>query len=234
MGEFRIEVDGLPLTFGKKVPKKLLALLKAIVAFGGKGVAEKRLIDALWPDEAGDAAHEAFAVSLHRLRKLLVHADAIQLSDGVVALDANRCWVDAWALEHAIVCGESSKPGALATDTSWQLYRGHFCSEDAEAPWVLSMRERLRGRFLRHVARTGRQLEDAGDMVTAVSVYQKGVDTDDLAEELYQGLMRCNLNLGRRAEAMAVYRRLRQTLSITLGIQPSAQSEQLFKLLAAD
>jgi two-component SAPR family response regulator len=96
------------------------------------------------------------------------------------------------------------------------------------------MRERLRSQFLRHVARTGRQHEDAGKLDIAVQLYQKGVDTDDLAEELYQGLMRCHMKLDRRAEAMSVYRRLRQTLSVTLGIQPSAQSEQLFKTLKGE
>lgn len=234
LGEFRVEVDGEALSFSRKVPKKLLALLKAIVAFGGKSVPEKKLVDALWPDEPGDAAHEAFAVSLHRLRKLLIHADAVQLSDGVVALDASRCWVDVWALEQVIAHGESNGAVASTTDRSWQLYRGHFCSEDAEASWALSMRERLRGRFLRHVARVARQLEQVGDLIAAISVYQKGIDTDDLAEELYQGLMRCHMQLGRRAEAMTVYRRLRQTLSVTLGIPPSSQSEQLFRLLVND
>ncbi len=35
----------------RKAPKKVLALLKAIIAHGGKDVPEQKLIDALWPDE---------------------------------------------------------------------------------------------------------------------------------------------------------------------------------------
>lgn len=38
----------------------------------------------------------------------------------------------------------------------------------------------------------------------------------------------------RRAEAMAVYRRLRQTLSVTLGNQPSPQSEALFRSIKGE
>ena len=39
--------------------------------------------------------------------------------------------------------------------------------------------------------------------------------------------MRCHARRGRNAEVAAVYRRLRQTLSVTLGIEPSADSERL-------
>jgi LuxR family transcriptional regulator, maltose regulon positive regulatory protein len=37
--------------------------------------------------------------------------------------------------------------------------------------------------------------------------------------------------LDRRTEAISAYRRLRQTLSVTLGIAPSAASEKLFQTL---
>ena len=49
-----------------------------------------------------------------------------------------------------------------------------------------------------------------------------------------QGVADFALVLGARRAAMAAYRRLRQTLSVTLGIQPSLQSEQLFKALRSD
>jgi hypothetical protein len=38
--------------------------------------------------------------------------------------------------------------------------------------------------------------------------------------------------MGRTAEGMATFRRLRQTLSVVLGVKPSATSEQLMQLLA--
>jgi DNA-binding SARP family transcriptional activator len=233
LGEFRVEVDGEPLTFSRKTPKKPFALLKAIIAFGGKNVPEQKLIDALWSDEDGDAAREAFAVSLHRLRRLLVHPDVVQLSDGLISLDSGKCWVDAWALEHRISSRErpTDTIDLEEADPVWQLYHGHFLTEDMEAPWALSMRERLRGQFLRFVSRTGRQHEDAGKLDIAASLYQKGIEADDLAEELYQGLMRSLNGLGRRAEAMAVFRRLRQTLSVTLGISPSPPTERLFQTI---
>lgn len=228
LGEFRIEVDGEALSFTHKAPRKPIALLKAIIALGGRNVPEQRIIDALWPDEEGDSAREALAVALHRLRKLLRHAEVVQLADGLLTLDPTKCWVDAWALErHCSTAGS----GEGAEAGIWGLYRGHFLAEEAGAAWAVSMRERLRGSFLRHVARAGRGEEEANRPDAALLLYQKGIEVDDLAEELYQGLMRCHLALDRRAEAMTAYRRLRQLLSVTLGIQPAPQTEKLVRAI---
>jgi DNA-binding SARP family transcriptional activator len=43
--------------------------------------------------------------------------------------------------------------------------------------------------------------------------------------------MRCYVAMDRAAEGIAAYRRLRQTLSVVLGVQPSESSEQLMQLL---
>jgi DNA-binding SARP family transcriptional activator len=43
--------------------------------------------------------------------------------------------------------------------------------------------------------------------------------------------MRCHLAAGRYAEGMAAYRRLRQTLSVLLGIAPSEPSQALARAL---
>ena len=61
--------------------------------------------------------------------------------------------------------------------------------------------------------------------------YRRGIDADELAEEFYQGVMRCHAAMGRTAEGMAAFRRLRQTLSVVLGVKPSQKSEQLMQLL---
>ena len=54
---------------------------------------------------------------------------------------------------------------------------------------------------------------------------------DDLAEPLYQGLIRCFTAIHRPADAVAVFRRLRQTFSVVLGLAPSHESELLVRSL---
>jgi len=60
---------------------------------------------------------------------------------------------------------------------------------------------------------------------------KRGIEADDLCEEFYQGLMRCYLAVDRPAAGIAIFRRLRQSLSISLGIVPSQESHELLKLL---
>lgn len=231
LGDFSIHRDGRPIKFSHKAPRKPLALLKAIVAYGAVGVPEKKILDALWPDEDGDAAMEAFRVAIHRLRKMLGEADVLEIRDGLVSLNFRCCWLDTKAFETAVQTTGLPENGEEATDTDrvLRLYRGHFLPGDEEAPWALSMRERLRAKFVDHVAKVGKRLEEAGRYDLAADYYRRGIEADDLAEKFYQGLMHCHIQTGRKSEGMNVYRRLRQTLSVTLGIAPSASSERLFQ-----
>src|SRR5262249_10329627 len=98
LGRFEVLLDGEPVRFARKVQRKPLALLKALVAFGGRGVREELVMDALWPDAEGDAARVALASALHRLRGLLGREQAILRQEGLLSLDSRHCWVDVWAV----------------------------------------------------------------------------------------------------------------------------------------
>jgi DNA-binding SARP family transcriptional activator len=232
LGEFRIEVDGQPAQFSRKTPRKALLLLKALIAMGGRSVPQRRLVDALWPDEDGSAGVEALGASLHRLRKLLVHANAIEFSEGLLSINCAKVWVDLWSLEQQTTLPErqfSQDEDAARIQRVFSLYRGPFLDDDLDAPWAITPRERARGRFLRYLLVTGNRLEAAGQFDAAATLFRTGVDTDDLAEDLYQGLMRALNASGHRAEALAIFRRLHQVLDATLGIKPSSRSLRLFE-----
>lgn len=216
LGRFEVLRDGLPLEFSRKAPRKTLQLLKAIIAAGGSGVPEQTLLESLWPDEEGDAASKSLGAAVLRLRSLLGDADAVVQQAGTLSLDRTRCWVDVWAFEST---------GRL------DLYRGAFLAEEEGVPWPVPMRERLRARFIQRLGEEGRRLEDAGRLEEAIEGYMRGLDADSIIEPFYQGLMRCYARLDRRAEAAAAYRRLRQVLSVTLGVPPSATTEKLFRSL---
>jgi DNA-binding SARP family transcriptional activator len=59
------------------------------------------------------------------------------------------------------------------------------------------------------------------------------IPIDPIAEVFYQGLMRCQLGMGQVTEGVSTFRRLRQMLSVSLGIAPSAESETLHRALLA-
>jgi LuxR family transcriptional regulator, maltose regulon positive regulatory protein len=237
LGRFEVFCDYQKLEFSGRAPHKVLAVLKAIVVGGGEAVAIAHLTDALWPDEEGDAARKAFDVALVRLRRLLGNAEAVIVRDEQVALNRDVCWVDAWAFARNVEMierGEGApQPLLRAGQHALESYRGAFLPADPEDRSIVVMRLKLRDLLARLVSTLGRQLEAAGECEAALACYRRGIDADELAEEFYQGVMRCHAAMGRTAEGMAAFRRLRQTLSVVLGVKPSERSEQLMQLLGS-
>ncbi len=238
-GRFLVLKDGSPIQFSGKAQKRPLELLKCLLALGSWDVPEASLACALWPDAEGDAAHQSLNVTLHRLRKLLGCDKAIRCSDNRITLDPRYCWVDTWAFERLLGDTDALEPGDEAAcqarvRRAIALYQGAFLAGDTDSPWSASMRERLRSKFIRHVGRLAERLEAAGEVAQAAEHYRRGLEVDDLAEAFYQRLMRCYLHQGMRAEGLRLYQRLRQSLSLVLGIRPSPESEALRQRLQVE
>jgi len=232
LGRFGLLVDDLPVEYGRKVQQKPLALLKALVALGGREVPEVKLTEFLWPESDGDLAHNSFEVALRRLRKLLGTDEALTLKEGRLSLSNRHCWVDVWAFARSLGQAEKARkegkgPEAIRLfEKALLLYRGPFLQSE-EMTCATSPREKLRSGFLRAVINLGQCNEDGERWEEAVSCYGKGIEADDLAEELYRRLMVCHLRQGREAEALSVYRRCLKTLSTVLGVEPSAETRAI-------
>jgi len=237
LGRFELWKDGRPIQFSRKVQQKPLSLLKVLIALGGRDVKEEMMADILWPDADGDAAHRSFISALHRLRQLIGCEKALQFKEGRLTLDKSYCWLDVWVLENIWRQADTQRQEGRM-DASLQLiekaigmYRGAFLGGETEQPWMVSLRERLRSKFLGCVNRLGRHWEQTGQWEKSLECYQRGLDADDLAEEFYQNLMTCYLHLDREAEARAVYHRCRRILSSALGIEPSAKTQAIYESL---
>ena len=132
--------------------------------------------------------------------------------------------------------GKWADDSAVLTDTATRLlavYQGDFLAGDRDDAWALRPRMRHRARFIRCLGTLGARLEALGHRDRAIECYLRALEIDDLAEEFYQGLMRCYGRLAQPAEALAVYERLKQTLLGGLGVVPSTASETLARDLQA-
>ncbi len=237
LGRFELIKDGKPMHFQGKVQKKPIEMLKALIAFGCREVSEERIVDVLWPEALGDAARSAFSTTLQRLRQLIGNDKVLYLRDGRLSLDLRLCRVDAWTFEQALLEGDNIlKTGQAGEEVrfleeAFALYQGDFMAGDEKYSWTISPRERLRGKFIRLVSRIGKHWENRGSHDMAAEYYLRGLEVDNLAEEFYQHLMTCYQRQGRRAEALAVYCRCRETLASTFGVAPSTQTESIYRKL---
>ncbi len=240
LGRFEILEDDKPLYFSGKVQQKPLAMLKAIIVFGGREVGEDQISDALWPDAEGDLAHRSFATTLHRLRKLIGSDTVIQFKEGRLTLDERYCRVDFWVFEkiyERIEASEGGKRQGLKEDEvcliekAIAMYKGHLLAKDTRQLWIAPIAERLRNKFLKLVVRLGRYYEHAGEWENALELFQKGLEIDDIIEEFYQHIMLCHKELGNNAEAVKTYNCCSSVLSASLDISPSQKTEEIYKAL---
>jgi LuxR family transcriptional regulator, maltose regulon positive regulatory protein len=194
LGRFEVIVNGHPIRFSRKGQKRPLELLKALIAFGGLEVAETTLTDALWPDAEGDAAHEVFRVTLHRLRKL-IGTDALELKNGRLSLRSQLCYVDVWAferlLEHAAQTANLPDSHRMR-EKAVALYTGPFL-EDEEVGWAQRLRDRLRKDFTGAVLSVGKQLAASGRPDESVSWLGKCLRLDPQAGEFPALLVKCQM-----------------------------------------
>jgi len=229
LGRFEVRLDGQPVRFARKVQRKPLALLKALIAFGGRGVREELVMDALWPEAEGDAARVALASALHRLRGLLGREQAILRQEGRLSLDGRLCWVDVWAVDRLLGRAETSASHPELIRKAARLYRGAFLDDrEGELSQATGMVESLRRRLLRHLARVGRQCEQA-DPHEAVEWYEEALRVDPCAEDVCRSLMTVYHRLDRSTDVAATYQRCRAALVAVRGLTPSAATQGLLK-----
>jgi len=238
LGRFDLLYQSQPLDYGRKAPQRTLIFLKTLVALGGRNISSSSIASALWPEADGDNAQRSFDTTLYRLRKLLADDRILILRDGKVSLDPRYCWVDVWSLERLlgkmqrIRSRDTTGRDAYQLDQLMQrilsLYQGHFLAREEVTAWSVSLRERLRSKFVSSLLDIGRYWELHGFWDKATQCYQKGLEVDDLIEVFYQRLMLCTLQTRRISEGMAAYRRCRQMLSIVLGLQPQPETEAIY------
>jgi DNA-binding SARP family transcriptional activator len=235
LGRFAVTVEGAPLPFSRKAPKKPLAVLTAIIALGGPCVCTYRLTDALWPDLEADAAHQAFNMALHRLRRLLRRHDAVGLRNGRVGLDPGLCEVDVWAFERLMAAAQSadaqSRDPADILISALTLYRGAFLGDEEIEPWAIPVRERLRDKFVALIESQARRLEALDRWDESLRFYRQALGVDPHGEAFCQGVMRAALHLGRNAEGITVFRWYEGLRPALAGAAPSADTKRLLRSL---
>lgn len=233
LGRFELYTDNSRVVFDGRAQQKPLALLKALIALGGRGVPLEEAADALWPDSDGDTAYRACATTLHRLRKLIGNDRAILVSEGALTLDPRLCWVDVWRFNSLLNEAESGVDclkTAHLERKAVELYRGPFLAGE-KLSCIVPARERLRDRFIKHAGLLASRHEDSGELNSAIELYNKGIEADELAERFYLGLIVCHAREGNRSEAIKAYRRCKSAFTRVLGAPVSGAIEAAYKKL---
>lgn len=186
----------------------------------------------LWPDLRPARLPGTFHTTKYRLQQTL-GVNPVVYEGGMYALqDDVEIWFDVTAFERLLDQAQRSPPAQAAHTLQRviDLYGGDFM-EAYYADWSVTIRERLRQRYLEAVAQLADWLIRQRRYDRALSLLRRGLAVDNLREDFYRRLMRIYARTDRPEEAIAEYRRCATILERELGVDPGAETEALFEMI---
>lgn len=243
LGGFALTVDGQPYRPERKAQDRPLDLLKLLAvhdAGGSQPLSKRRAAELLWPDADDANAMKSLDMALMRLRRLLGTDDAITVSDGRLVLAADRVWTDLRAVGAALqsLRSPTADPGPTI-DALLDAYSGHLLADHVEASWLIGERLALWQAVSSAVLEAGARL--SGDDATGGAANERvprwlqrlqAIDPAD--ERIARARMEWHAARREQSQALQAYAACKAALASTLGIGPSAATEQLrAQILAA-
>ena len=227
LGEFAVAADDAVPIVPRGMPAEILALL---ALEPGHAVPTTRIIDHIWAPDPPDGAAARLHVHVSRLRRTLARlgcAQALRTRNDGYALDVDPDHCDHRRFEIAVADGldavrrGDAQRGAAALSTALELWRGPVLGELGDRGWARSEVVRLTA-LRREATDAWAQTRLAlGEHAAVVAPLEYELADDPLRESTAALLMTALYRCGRQADAMAVYTRLRTSLSEELGLDPS-------------
>jgi LuxR family transcriptional regulator, maltose regulon positive regulatory protein len=202
LGGFKITFRDDQGSSPRAITKAALELLAAFVIAGPQGCLEKDIIEQLWQGQNPARGKQSLRAALAALRRFMGGEERVRQQGRTLGLNPAYCWVDSWAFSDL-----SNEDPARAV----ALYTGAFLPNEQGAQ-VRAYREQLHQRFLRTLSAHSQDYENHDRHDAALTLYRAGLQVDPGCEIFYQGVMRCELQLGHPTEARRAYDLLTQAL----------------------
>ncbi|WP_020107861.1 BTAD domain-containing putative transcriptional regulator [Nocardia sp. 348MFTsu5.1] len=200
-------------------------LLAVLALTPGSQRSQSALIDGVWGDDLPRSPQSALHTQISRLRPLLPEG-AIEAGPAGYRLTLPAVAVDVFTAQSLLADGSAQSLEAAAR--LWRGAPGDDLGDDDLARDVRQAADRVQVEL--DERRSQKALDD-GDFETARALAQRRADADPLDESAHATLMRALSALGRSAEALAVFARLRRTLSTELGADPGPEVAALHEQL---
>ena len=241
LGGFRLDIQGKRYRPTHKAQDKPLELLKLLVTCQalGRAAADKTwIVERLWPDAAAENARKSLDMTVSRLRRLLGDETTVVAYEGRLQLSPDVVWTDIQPLQHALSEAQrrrdekaagnkivTTEAAAIVT-TVLELYEGPYLQNEEGPAWLLAGREAI-ATSVRQALLTADVILDGSVDEVLIPALERALAADPASEDLARSLMSALLRRSRHSEAVQVYRRLRQMLSLLLGIAPSSETDHI-------
>jgi PAS domain S-box-containing protein len=243
LGKFGLVADEQGIDIDRWKRRQAVTLFKFLVTHLGRPVHRERILDCLWPDVDEERGWGRLKVTMYYLRTQLraggAGEDAIRTVGSAYLLRRDAVWVDAEqfeklagegrALQHKGRCDEALR----CFDEALYLYRGDYLEQDVYADWCAEERERLGEIYLDMLARKAECHAQRNEYAEAVQVCRKGLVQDPCRESLHCSLIHYLIILRKTDSALAQYRQCRAVLEREFGVEPMAETQQMYQQILA-
>jgi len=218
--------------WGTNVAKELFFLLLE----NPKGLFKEKALEIFWLKKPMDAASKIFNTTTSRLRHII--PNMLNNSNGLYAVRPELYSnYDVARFEEWIERAQDAK-GVTERIEAYQaavaLYHGDFL-EECYSDWAMSIRTRLRQKYLNALVVLAQLYERHGDVNKAMEYYQTLLEKDRDREEIYREVMRLQFKQGDRVAAVRTYRRCAQVLRDELNVpSPSQETQDLYRMICED
>ncbi|MDZ4369348.1 MAG: BTAD domain-containing putative transcriptional regulator, partial [Afipia sp.] len=229
LGGFELRLsDGQPIVLPTRKAQLLLAYL-ALPA--GHAHAREKLAMLLWGDRLDQQARGSLRNAVAAIRSAL-GSEVLAAERDTLALVPGSLMTD---IDRLATAGPGSIPGEeLDAMLRSQFLDGIASPSEAFDDWLAFERVRCRGLAQSAAQKAIAAHEQAGRIDEAILLAQRLVALDPLREQSYRLLMRLLAASGERSQAMAQFQYCRDILKRELGVEPSAETAEFARLIAAE
>jgi len=238
LGPFQVTLDGQPIIGFKS--NKVRALLAYLAVEADRPHRRETLAGLLWPDWPDRDALSNLRYALSNLRHVIDDHTAIPpfLLINRENLQFNTdCdfWLDVNALTLAAQNNLDDAVDVELLERSINLYRGSFLEgfslEDSSPfeDWIQLTRERLARQASSILHALANIYERSGAYEHAQSFAWRQLELEPCDESAHRLVMRTHVLSGQRSAALAQFEICQNLLSKELGVEPSAETRQLYE-----
>jgi adenylate cyclase len=239
LGPMQVTLDDQAVT--RFETEKARALLAYLAVEADRPHSRECLAEMLWPGRAEGAAGANLRHTLTGLRRVIGDTSAapplLLITRQTIQFNcASDAWVDVGAflaLLRTVRLAEQPSVPSLEEAVGWR--RGAFLQDISLADcaafeeWLLLTRERLSRLELDALHRLATSYEQLGQQDRALQYAWRQVELEPWDEPAQRQVMRLLALTGQRSAALAQYEACRAALADELGVEPEAETTQLYQ-----
>ncbi|MHB1323702.1 MAG: BTAD domain-containing putative transcriptional regulator [Coriobacteriia bacterium] len=203
------------------------------------------LLERLWPDMDEEHAKRNFYVTWSTMKRALACGGPPSAAKLLVQCTGGVCRItrhvrtdlddfdEALALLRAASASDDAGVVLSAARRLVDIYRGELLPGDVYEEWFTEARERAKHDFCDAMMAAASIAESHSEAEAALLFLRKASAADAWREDVYQAMMRCQMNSGQRSRAIETYLSCRSRLTEDLGIDPSVETTRLYQAVLA-